>query len=393
MKSLDLQKEHLTRRPQQPPVIRPRASTVPGLKGTLPLKPGEVIISEHEKKKLRKYGWKDGDPLPGNIAQLMAREQNYVATDLATAKPFKNRPIFKPAEPVDISEVDESYRSDLQRSLQQFKELAPQIEAVSRGQQDVAGLSPEIQKAIFDASGGVEVVDSREEEAPADPIRALQQRINKAEGKAPSEDDEFGQDGTGLEPSPEDMKGEVEPHIELTNCPRCNCNLTTKLPEPPMQDKQAYVAAVLGDQVFKKTYNLFGGRVRITFRALTSARGELAYNQVAHEVRVGLSHDPSYRQLMLYRMVLALDSIETQGSGLMDIGEQVDSFLDDPTESEEVKWFDALPIIVKRLQQVDLLRSESVWRACRACFDNFNALVDDLDARAENSDFWNAIAS
>src|SRR3974390_1794661 len=116
MKLIGPEQDILKRPVLRPSVIKPRdIKNVPGVRGKLPLQPGEIIITEYEKKKLAKFGWKEGDPLPGNIAELMSRAQQDVADDLRTAQPFKDRPIFKAPEPVDINDLTDEKRADLQK--------------------------------------------------------------------------------------------------------------------------------------------------------------------------------------------------------------------------------------------------------------------------------------
>jgi hypothetical protein len=112
---------------------------------------------------------------------------------------------------------------------------------------------------------------------------------------------------------------------------------------------------------------------------------------VAHEIRSGSLGENSYRQVMLYRMVLCLSYVSVSDQTPIDIGGAVDGFIDEP--DEDMKATDLLPIILNRLQKTELLKSESIWRACRESFERFNTLLDDLDARADNPDFWNAIES
>ena len=378
MKSLDLKQEQLQQAPAGHQVLKPRRiKDIRGVTGTLPLQPGEIILTEHEKKKLFRFGWKEGDPLPGNIANLVSKAQREVADDLRTTKPFKNRPIFKAPEPVDIDTLSDAKRSELEGHLKQFKEMAPQIEMAMKNQQDMAGLSPEIQKAIKDA-GGIEVVDSREQD---DPVNELQRKIDEAEGRKEPRD----QEGTGLD---EEVKPEASP-TSHTKCPRCNWTLTNKPSEPSHDDKLKYVAAILGDQPFEKEYSLYGGKLIISLRQLTTSRSDLVYNQTAHEIRVGLLSDNTYRQIMLYRMILSLNRVSTGGQEPVDIGEIVDSFLEEFIDAD--KQHEVMPIILKRLQTIEPLQNESIWRACYSSFEKFNALLDDLDARADNPDFWNAI--
>ena len=387
MKSLDLKSEHFQQKPVAHPVLKPRQiKGVPGVHGTLPLQPGEVVLTKNEKEKLKKFGWKEGDPLPGNIADLMAKAQREVADDIRTAKPFKDHPVLKVPEPIDISSLSDEKRTELEGYLHQFKAMAPQIEAAAKNQSNIASLPPEIQQAIRDAGGGVEVVDSRDEE---DPAQKLQRKIDEAEGRKEPRD----QVGDGLEEDDESASKSIDSQTGLTlehkNCPRCNWSLSTKPIDPSREDKLTYVTAILGDQLFCKEYSLYGGKMKVGFRQIATDRSDMAFHQVAHEIRVGLLGENTYRQLMLYRLILCLNYVAIGDQAPVDFGGAVDSFLD--SDDDEIKKTDVLPIILNRLQKTDPLKSESIWRACREAFERFNTLVDDLDARADSPDFWSAI--
>lgn len=382
MKSVSLTEEQMKSPPARHNVLKPRViSNIPGVTGTLPLQPGEVILTEREKKKLSKFGWKEGDPLPGNIADLMARARTESLDELRTARPFKNKPVFQAPEPVDIKDLTEAKRVELTTHLQKFKEMAPQIEAAVKSQQHMASLPPEIQKALKDA-GGVEVVDSRGE--PEDTAKEFQRRIDEAEGRRQPREE----DGTGLEE--EEKKPEEEKPAHSESCPRCNWKLAEKPPEPAKEDKLNYVAAILGDKTFEKTYELFGGKLKVGFKQLTTSLSDMIFDQVAHEVRMGIT-DNGYRRIMLYRMTLALNTITVGDAAPIEVASAIGDFINE--DDQEVGKHDVLPLIVNRLQQTEPLNKESVWRACRECFDRFNNLLDDLDARADNPDFWNAIES
>jgi hypothetical protein len=388
-KSIGLTEEHTKQLPARHPVLRPRQiKGVAGVSGTIPLQPGEIILSEYEKKKLAKFGWKEGDPLPGNIADLMVKAKQEVADDIRTAQPFKNRPIFKAPEPIDINDLTDDKRAELQAHLAKFKELAPKIEAAARSQEHMAALPPEIQKAIRDA-GGVEVVDSRGEQSD-DPVKAMQRKIDEAEGRV-----EPGDSGTGLEDEDEQSKEKVESQTGLTSehisCPRCNWTLAAKPNEPSQADKLNYVAGLLGDKLFEKGYSLYGGKLQINFRQLTTERSDMIFYQVAHEIRAGILGEDTYRKVMLYRMVLSIDTLALGDKEPIAIGNAVDVFMEE--DNSEIKPYDMLPLVLNRLQKTEPLKNESVWRACRESFERFNTLLDDLDARADNPDFWNAIES
>ncbi len=74
------------------------------------------------------------------------------------------------------------------------------------------------------------------------------------------------------------------------------------------------------------------------------------------------------------------------------MADSVDKFLAEPVgDKDEIKKTDVLPIMLNRIQAVEPLNSESLWRACYQSYTAFNDLLEDLDTRADHPDFWNAI--
>jgi hypothetical protein len=372
-------------------ILKPRTVTnIPGVKGSLPMRPGEVILTDGEKKKLAAFGWKEGDPLPGNIAMLVSKAQKEVEDDIRTAKPFKDKPIFKAPEPVDISTLSKEKQNELSKYLQQFKEMAPQIEAAARSQEHMATLPPNIQKAIRDASG-VEVVDSRQSENPA---ADLQRRINEAEGRVASTQEKELADE--VEEKPVFSDSETGLNSAHDKCPRCNWTVSAKMRLPSRDDALLYVAAMLGDRRFEKEYSLYGGKLTVRFRQLSSSLSDRIFHQVAHEIRKGEVTDDGYTQLMRYRMILCLSTISIGSQEPLNIADAIDAHLEDEENRKRefpdtYNKYDALPVFVSSLQKIAPLNNLSVWRACRETFTEFNDILDELDSRADNPDFWKAI--
>lgn len=67
-KSLNLEPEHFQRKPKMPAIVKPREiQNIPGVKGHMPLRAGEILLTPEESVRLRSFGWRPGDPIPGNL--------------------------------------------------------------------------------------------------------------------------------------------------------------------------------------------------------------------------------------------------------------------------------------------------------------------------------------
>jgi hypothetical protein len=337
-------------------VLRPREIVgVPGVRGRLPMRPGELILTAAEQAKLQALGWKPGDPLPGNIAQLVAQAQQNVEHEIATTKPPQDHPVLVQPDEVDWNDLDVNKRTDLAKHLQDFKGLAEHIERAAQNRETLDELSPGMRAAVLACGGGVEVVDSR------DPVKELQQRIDVAEGRKAEPVDES------------DLADEEAP--EPT---------TTTEPAIPSADRAAYVVALLGDQPYCKEYTVFGA-VTFVFRKPTTAASEQLIGQLAKDLRSGqLDNESFYRTAALYRMAICLDSAAWGGRRTA-IGTVVDDLLADANVAE--------PFVaaLEQLQRLAPLDREPIWRAARDASRKFNDLTDALDAAAADADFWTAI--
>lgn len=336
----------------------PKPIEIPGM-GTLPQRPGTIGMTALEKKNLAALGWKEGDPIPPNLANLIA-EQTRVLHDVATATPVPpNGPSIKMPEPIDISKLPIEKQKELQNMMKMFKEakLGEPVLKPEKGQ-----YSPSVLAAIESASkpaGGIKVVDSRQKVEPA----------KAAEPAATA-------------------KAE-EPKL-VGNCPRCNWDLQkSTVPEPTAVDILNYQAGMLGDQTFQKEYKFFGGRLQVIYRALTIQQSEQCLVQANRDMRQqpGGTFADFWRYLLDYRLCLALVSIVSD-SIPADVATCVDMALERglAVKTEEVPT--SLPEIRQGLQAMVPLRQESIWRLLSQTSQDFNALVEKLEVKASDEGFY-----
>lgn len=381
MKSLDLKKEHFERRLAPPPVLKPRTTTAPGLKGSMPLKPGEIILTEREKVKLRQMGWKDGDPLPGDFGKFVSMAQQEVSDELRAAKPPQHLKSKIPAT-IDISQLDSTRQAELSRYLQQFKEMAPNLEAAATANSRFEELTPAAQKAMKDAGAGIEVVDSR------DPVQGMQRLVDEAEGRLPAdktaENSDLDEDDEPTAPA-SSPTGAVGPPLI---CQRCGHQHSNPVKEPDQGDVMAYAMAILGGQSFRKSYDLLGGKVSVVFKQPDTNLADMALTQVAREKRHELlGEGESLRKLMIYRMLMSLESV-TVGNESYQLGQDITAFMSEPCKNGDQN---SIAELERRIISQPPFQNESIWRMCRMVYERFDELLGILDTRAEEPGFWSAI--
>lgn len=170
-------------------------------------------------------------------------------------------------------------------------------------------------------------------------------------------------------------------------CPRCRFDMTkTEVVEPTREDRYAWLASLFGAR-FRKSYLLYGGQVRISFRSLTTAETNLTHDQTLHDLAsrsdAGL---PAYMDwLFSYRMALSLESIELADSRKLVV--PADRFLEAKTGSGDDNRLKGLLQYVR----THILRSESLNRVVTRKFQEFQRLIEWMEAD-EDRDFTTEIS-
>jgi hypothetical protein len=335
---------------------------VPGL-GRLPLQPGTAVrLTDFERQSLKKLGWKEGDPVPGNLAEAIEAGRRSAA-DTAGMTPVD--PATPPLEyrEVKIEDLDPQSQRRLSAAMQDM--LAR--EAARRAAPSIPDAAPGVQEALNLASAPPpQPAPSPAPPPPPPPVESSP----AAEPAA----------GPGVL-SPTGAAGFV-------NCPHCGWDLERPdTIEPAPEDIYGYLTMVLGGAGvrFTKTLRLFGGRVAVTFRALTVGEANLALHQVACDLRANrIIGDGEYlRALQDYRMVMTIERLQVEGKGAIEIPAATDTPADAPFET-------ALPTLHKWLI-ADVLPSETLRRAVGMEFYRFQGLVEKCEARAADPNFWQGI--
>jgi hypothetical protein len=174
---------------------------------------------------------------------------------------------------------------------------------------------------------------------------------------------------------------------QLSNCPRCDWDLKLRdTVEVSTEDKQNFLAAVLGGTHFAKAYPLLGGNMEVTLRTLSMPEIDLCYRQCYFEQRRGelTTTAAIFEQMLRYQTLLKLQRVVSD-SRVFTFPSSVDDWqVDAPGPDNTV-----LPAILREVT-AGFLKSESIYRVISNIVMQFNRLVMKLEANVSNADFWKA---
>jgi hypothetical protein len=348
-------------RQELPPQAQPN-----GLSGNPPIPVGEPMViktlAPGEKEILEAAGWKEGEPVPENLAAIAEAAKADAANTAHLPPPIDltTPPLQMPPEQKleELSPVDQAkYRSIMQDALAETKDVVATQEELSRSQ--VSGAGEGVNEAINAAlQPGQDVVI--EDDTDSDTYA-----------------------GTDVPKPNSDNKNKI------TLCPRCSWPIANEDPvAPTQQDIGDFLQSILGLKPFYKTYELFGGNLIVTIRSLTPSELDLCFRQLFTDTnldRITTAMEEAER-LARYRTCLQVQKVQ---------GGEVN--FEFPKTAEEwglptVDGETVLPNIWdKYSEQVN--KSEIIHRTIMSVVGEFNQLVAKLEANSRNPDFWKAIGT
>lgn len=322
-------------------------------------------LSDFTKKTLEQFGWKDGDGIPADLGELL----------------IAFRDSLPPSKNVDVL-VDATMLTDDQ--IQQVKDMLAAAKVAGKEQEKLEAIRKQTATANIDPTAQAvyekimmqkaEIIDDREPAAETPPPVA----------EKPAEPASAATE----EPVPEI---EVPAAVERVEpfCPRCGWDMKQKFEVfPTDKDKEDFLIATLGGQRFRKTYELFGGKVRVTFRSMLAEENKAIYRQlVADQVSKKIATEAEwFVQMMDYRLACSLDEI-TSNTGKV-VAELPEVQLVWPLPDD-----DAANPLVQQLHRInkDVLAQEVTRRLVGTHLRKFQRLIEALEAMALEPSFWNGI--
>lgn len=368
--------------PQMPPVF----------------KPGQVLqaakLTPSEQAALKGIGWKPGQPIPANLPKALQNvkvvnniqeAQKEIEEETKNALPLPpNTPKLTMPKPVGIEELNPEQRKRIAEEMSRLATDTKEAVRLSRlpdaMYQPIVPNDPSIGDAIkhiLAASGSeTEVTDSTKTISDDQAVEfvAEQWKQHKEAKEEPKVEDK---------PA---TTGAVSPSIK---CKHCGFDQSKPEPaeNPSYEDKLGFLQCVLGQIRFKKRYPLFNGKVVVTFRTLTTEEADLANTQLALDTQSGLVLDEAafFRTLADYRLVLALDELYVEGQGK--IFEAPEDIWEGWETEAPPKGGTKLVHITRYIYQ-NVLKNEPIRRMVGVNFFNFQRMVELMEARVLDQNFW-----
>jgi hypothetical protein len=348
------------RMPPPAPAAKPSNPLPAGLPGMM--RPG-TVLTEMEKEGLKQLGIVDSpENLPSNIADKIDK----IVKDASKVEvPKVDKPLHIP-EPVDFSELPAEKKREIVNFIKEAAE-----ETKKEQSRKPSYVDPPLDPKIF-----------KEPEVIDDLISTTPQPKKEEAPKATAEPEK---------PNvPVSETGLVNHGPSL--CPHCGWDTTkTELTEVSDDDKMDFVQSILGGIRFKKSYAVFGGKITIVFRSLTTAESDMAYKQLIvdaqNDLQSKILSDTSFywRTLMAYRAMMSIERIESTDNVI-----EVPPITEIEVDASEypkpnTKLFALFDNLIEQLMPTEVMRNTVTH-----LYTEFNSLCEKLQAMAESKDFWQA---
>ncbi len=390
---------------------------------------GKVHMTDHTRQQLESVGWKAGDPVPGDLGARLQEIVRELEEERASARLEDSelaKGWVKPvASFVNITDLPQEKQKEIQKYLQEYKAEQQQQAEFARMESEADASIPENvvgpQRDVMREQilAGEAAMAARNAARPPGDSVVIDDRVKQAappvdmkvpEGKTyagmlghPSVADKIEQAAkiqrdherqqTEQPPPPPAALPSSGANPERTICQRCSWPL--QLPfeiVPTIEDKQSFLAAVLGLGRFQKKYELLGGNMVVHFRSLTSDESATLQNQLGAMVRSGESHgDGEYwGNMHEFRMVLAISKIVVGGNATYDVPSLAEWAKNNPANSADPLQ----PTDIPRLRDHFYAKGatqEPIRRMLGQTHQNFQRLVEALEFMSNEPDFWTGI--
>ncbi len=382
--------------PAVDPQAQAFAAAFPGQQ--LPMPIGRPLTAA-EAKVVSALGWQQGEPVPGDLPALLARisaDQKHAATDVRGILPVAADTAPVKMQVVDINslppEQQEAFRKDFRIMIDRDKArladaskpaptLAPGVsEALA-----VANAMPAVGLSVTQNAGSVSQGPPRGTAVTSHHVPGFD--AGRLAAAAAAQRDQAKTAPAQPPPLPPDPPVVDAGHAP-GNCPHCGWDLDRPDEiEPTDVDKLAFLAMVLGgpEVRFRKEVAMFGGRVVANFRTLTPAEAELAFRQALDD-RVNGKFQIGFEQAQAihrYRLVLSLESIESQGTGLTPVASLA---AEAPSEGQKTILPELLAFVL-----TSVLPHENVLKAVEQAFLRFQTMAEKMESRVNDDSFWPGI--
>lgn len=345
--------------------------------------PGDNLVAD-EKDIIRRYypQWRDGDPIPAHLPQLIAEAQRHAALAKAEAEapmtpvPLDTPPVQMPQEvTLDPARMSARDRELLAGAFAQAKKTKEAMERAKTSA--VVGAAPGVNEAIqagLDAAHKI-TNERREAQRPA-PARPQ---------AAPS-------------PPPATETPHTTSATPARHCPYCGWDQTRNdTLDISDEDKRMYVAAQSKGGRFQKEFKLLNDTLRVTFRSMTVRERGLIKRQLTIEAqsdtRAGVERASTdlEQEFVLCTLCVSLQRMWTPDMGVIDL-EELEKY-QPPKNSLHLSEKDTIVRAYTNDVADHVIVTEDRRRILTAAFMEFSAIMAKIEANAGNDDFFRKTGS
>lgn len=328
-------------------------------------------VSEFTQKTLSQFGWQANDPLPENMGELIA--------DIRERTP----PSKVPGLLVNIQDMAADDVAAVRAALEQTKTVVETEKKQAMLERQTAGLHDSAKQIYAQLSEKEpQIIDDRKAApapAPVEPPKPAETEPAKVNLADP------------LTEPPEKLVEAPEEEKTPPFCPRCSWDMRLQFDvEATEHDKESFVAVTLGNERFKKTFELMGGKYKVRFRSLLAEENNVIHHQLLLDQRDNhfLSDTEWFLRMFEYRMACSIEEIYVNDKLVAAIPEldavsaqmQLPNKADNPEKPAVVR--------LREYALVDVLRNEITRRLVGNQFRQFQRLYETLEAMALEPNFW-----
>lgn len=329
-----------------------------------------LFVSDFTKKTLAQFGWTEQDTIPDALGEFLLgakdRSKQTMRTDVMVDI---EKMLPEDVEAVQKMLADQREKDKKQKEkdaiTEQTKNMAPGVaEAYAKMLQTTK---------VPDPPPAPEVVDDRE---------TPQQEPEQA---PPQE-------------APEEVKVEtpkfeppLPPPVTLPFCPRCGWDMRMKFDiEVTEQDKEAFVAILLGNSRFKKRYSFLNDRFVVMFRSLLADENLAIHRQLVLDYQAGeLPDEPAwYLRMFEYRIACSIESVYEGDGKPLAVLPPLDEVEHTPPPD---KPLETGLVYLRQYVNTKVLAHEITRRLVGNQFKQFQRLLEALEAMALEPSFWDGI--
>ena len=320
-------------------------------------------VSEFTGKTLEQFGWKDKDPIPTALGELLLK--------IKETLPVSPRHDVL----VDAGLMAPEMIAQIREMLAEAKVAGKEQEKKKEKQQELNKIAPQLRAQYENAMSQFEVVDDREESVKETSKPAAPPETKPAE----------------LPPEPEPASQSASAPAILPFCPRCGWDMRQAFEILPTdRDKEDFLATILGGSRFRKRYELLGGKIIVTFRGLLAEENKLVYRQLIldqQEAKIATEAE-WFVQLMDYRLSCSLESIASSTGKVIAMMPELSEMPFAPDKKNPL----ATPL-VDQLNYLNntVLAQEVTRRLVGLHLRQFQRLLEALEAMALEPSFWTGI--